>query len=86
MIAMRTPPGAMRVFKTKPFARFADREGVSDGMLCRVARRLASGLVDADLGSGVVKQRIARKGEGSAGGLRSIILFRWGERCLFVYG
>lgn len=44
------------------------------------------GLVSADLGGGVIKQRIARRGEGKSGGSRAIILFRRGTRAVFVYG
>jgi len=76
----------MRVFKTKPFARFADHEGIHDDALCEAIQRADRGLVDADLGSGVIKQRIARKGQGKSGGFRSIVLFRQGERSFFVYG
>ena len=43
-------------------------------------------MVDADLGGGVVKQRLARKAQGKSGGFRSIILFRQGEKAFFVYG
>ena len=42
--------------------------------------------MDADLGGGVVKQRIARLGQGSSTGYRTIILFRPGHRAFFVYG
>ena len=42
--------------------------------------------VDSDLGEGVVKQRIARPGQGRSGGFRAIVLFRRGERSFFVYG
>ncbi len=42
--------------------------------------------VDADLGGGVIKQRIARKGGGRSGGFRTIMLFRSGELAFFVYG
>ena len=31
-------------------------------------------------------QRIARSGDGKSGGYRAIILFRQGERAVFVYG
>jgi len=48
--------------------------------------RAESGIVDADLGHGVIKQRIARENEGRSGGFRSIILFRAGDRAFFVYG
>lgn len=44
------------------------------------------GLVDADLGGGVLKQRIARPGGGKSGGFRTIILLRSGERAFFVHG
>ena len=76
----------MRAFKTKAFARFADREGVEDAALCEAVRRARSGLIDADLGGGVIKQRIARKGGGRAGGFRTIVLFRRGGLAFFVYG
>ena len=76
----------MRTFKTKPFARFADREGIADDALCDAIRRAGRGLIDADLGGGVIKQRIARQGQGRSGGFRSIVLFRRDECCFFVYG
>ena len=43
-------------------------------------------MIDADLGGGVIKQRIARAGEGKSGGSRSIILFRRNDRAVYVYG
>lgn len=73
-------------YKTKPFARFADREGIEDEALCDAVRRAERGLIDADLGGGVIMQRIAREGHGRSGGFRAIVLFRRGERCFFVYG
>lgn len=76
----------MRVFKSKPFTRFADHEGIDDAMLCDAVRRAEAGLIDADLGGGVIKQRIARKGQGKSGGFRSIVLFRRRDRAFFVYG
>ncbi|MCY4499828.1 MAG: type II toxin-antitoxin system RelE/ParE family toxin, partial [Rhodospirillaceae bacterium] len=76
----------MRTFKTKAFSRFAGREGIDDAALCEAADRARSGSVDADLGGGVIKQRIARKGGGRAGGFRTIVLFRRGELAFFVYG
>ncbi|MCY4481132.1 MAG: type II toxin-antitoxin system RelE/ParE family toxin [Rhodospirillales bacterium] len=76
----------MRTFKTKAFARFADREGLEDAALCEAVRRARSGLIDADLGSGVIKQRIARKGGGRSGGFRTIVLFRRGALAFFVHG
>lgn len=67
----------MRVFKTKSFARFA-AEMITDADLCDAIRRAEDGLIDADLGGGVIKQRLAREGQGKFGGFRSIVLFRRG--------
>ena len=76
----------MRTFKTKPFARFANREGIPDAALCDALRRAGRGQVDADLGGGVIKQRVARQGQGRSGGFRVIVLYRRGERSFFVHG
>jgi hypothetical protein len=76
----------MRVFKTKEFARFARSEGISDGSLCDAISRAERGLVDADLGGGLIKQRVARQGQGRSGGYRTLIAFRSKVRSVFVYG
>lgn len=76
----------MQTFKTKAFARFAKREGLGDSALAEAVQRAEEGLVDADLGGGVVKQRIAREGRGRSGGFRTIVLFRRRELSFFVYG
>lgn len=76
----------MRVFKNKAFTRFTRKNDISDRELCVVIENAERGLVDADLGGGVIKQRIARKGSGKSGGFRTIILFRAQERAVFVHG
>jgi hypothetical protein len=42
--------------------------------------------VDADLGGHVIKQRVARAGQGKSGGYRTLILFRQGDRAIFAFG
>ena len=76
----------MRVFKTRPFGRFARSEDILDEALREAVARAEAGRIDADLGGGVIKQRVARRGEGKSGGFRTIILFRRGERAFFAYG
>lgn len=76
----------MRIFKTKAFARFAEKASIADSALCRAAREAERGLIAADLGGGVIKQRIARRGEGKSGGFRTLIVFRAGTRAIFVHG
>jgi hypothetical protein len=48
--------------------------------------RAERGLIDADLGGGVIKQRVARAGHGRSGGYRTLILFRQGDRAVFAFG
>ena len=71
---------------TKAFARFASRESIESRVLCAAVDRAFLGLVDADLGGGVIKQRLARKGQGRSGGYRSIVLYRRGNLAIFVHG
>lgn len=76
----------MRIFRNKPFTRFARKVRITDAELCEAVANVERGLIDADLGGGVVKQRIARKGGGKSGGFRALILLRIGERAFFVHG
>ena len=64
----------MRIFKTKWFARYVRQERISDHGLRDAIERAERGLVDADLGGGVIKQRVARAGQGRSGGYRMLIL------------
>ena len=76
----------MRTFKTKAFARFTNEAGIRDAALCDAVRDAERGLIVADLGGGVIKQRIARPGQGKSGGFRTLIVFRAGTRAIFVHG
>ena len=83
---MERRSGRQRVFKTRWFERFARKEKIPDAILVDAVARAEKGQVDADLGGGVIKQRIARPGRGKSGGYRTIIFFRRGERAVFAYG
>jgi hypothetical protein len=76
----------LRIFKNAWFGRFARREKIKDAVLKDAIARAERGIIDAELGGRVIKQRIARPGQGRSGGYRSIIIFQKGERALFVYG
>lgn len=76
----------MRIFKTRWFVRFARRQGVEDRSLTEAIARAGRGLVDADLGGGIIKQRVARRGQGRSGGHRMLIAYRAGDRAVFLYG
>jgi hypothetical protein len=76
----------MDVFKLKGFARFCRKAGIEDASLLVAIRAIEAGIIDADLGGGVFKQRIAREGQGKSGGFRTILLMRQEHRVLFVKG
>lgn len=75
-----------RVYKNRWFAKFAIREGISDAALLEAIVQADRGLLDADLGGGLIKQRIAREGGGKSGGYRTLIFFRQEERAVFAFG
>ena len=76
----------MRIFKTKWLARFVRREGIADKSLREAIERAESGLIDADLGGGLIKQRVARQGQGRSGGYRMIVGYRVKDRAVFLLG
>ena len=76
----------MRIFKTKWFVRFARRERIADIRLTEAVRRIVAGLIDADLGGGLLKQRLSRPGQGRSGGYRVLIAYRSKARAVFIYG
>ncbi|MEA1053488.1 type II toxin-antitoxin system RelE/ParE family toxin [Lamprobacter modestohalophilus] len=76
----------MRIFKNAWFERFARKQKIQDGMLLEAVLRAERGLIDGDLGSGVIKQRVARPGQGRSGGYWTLILYRQTHRAFFVYG
>lgn len=75
----------MRIFKNKFVKKFAQKQNISDDDLISAIQRAESGLIDADLGGGVIKQRIPRQGQGKSGGYRSIILFKSGDKAFFMF-
>lgn len=76
----------MRIYKLKKVAQFAKRERITDGNLIEAIARAVRGLVDAELGSGLIKQRVAREGQGKSGGYRMLIALRSSQRAIFLFG
>lgn len=76
----------MRIFKNKSFARFAKKADLDDPTLRKAVDDAERGLIDARLGGGVIKQRVARAGQGKSGGFRTIILYKAHALAFFVHG
>lgn len=76
----------MKVYQSSWFARFARKEKITSKMLLIALNQAEQGLIEADLGGGVIKQRIARPGGGKSSGYRGIILYRRSDKAFFVFG
>lgn len=77
----------MRVFQYKWFHRWARKEGIADSVLLKAAEEILIGKVEADLGGGLFKKRLARTGGGKRGGYRTIVGYVRpnSERIIFLY-
>ena len=75
----------MRVFKAKNLAKFTRQQSISDASLAAAVERATRGLIDADLGGHIIKQRVARPGQGKRGGFRMLIGIR-SDRAIFLFG
>ena len=75
-----------RIFKTRPFNRWLRKTELTDQALCQAVDEMMQGLLEADLGGGVVKKRIALPGRGKRGGVRTLIATNKDNRWFFVFG
>ena len=75
-----------RVFKTRHFTRWMRKTGLADTALCAAVAEMVRGLVDADLGGGVVKKRVPLPGRGKSGSTRTLVATNKGSRWFFLFG
>ena len=78
--------GKLRIFTTKTFGRFCRKSGITDRALSSAVEEIEHGLIDANLGGGVLKKRVARAGGGKSGGFRTLLAFRSEVRTVFIFG
>ena len=76
----------MVFYKTRWFDRWARKQGLDSAVLCAAVREMIAGLYDADLGGGLLKKRIARRGQGKSSGFRTLIASNRKDKWFFVYG
>ena len=75
-----------RIFKTRYFARWMRKTELSDEALYSAVIEMTQGLIDADLGGGILKKRVGLSGRGKRGGARTLVATNKGNRWIFVYG
>jgi hypothetical protein len=76
----------MRAYKTKTFHRWASKAGITELALLDAVVRMERGLIDADLGGNIYKQRVALPGRGKSSSARTIIATQFAGKLFFLYG
>lgn len=75
-----------RIFKTHTFSRWMKSVELTDELLSNAIFEMQNGLIDADLGGGVVKKRIALAGRGKSGSARTLLATNKNDRWFFLFG
>lgn len=76
----------MSIYKTAAFNKWQKKVSVGDNSLLTAIKEIEMGLVDANLGGGVFKKRVARKGFGKSGSFRTILASNYKGRWIFIFG
>src|SRR5690554_162140 len=75
-----------KAFLTRHFQRWLRKTGLTEKALCEAIAEMQQGLVDANLGGGVVKKRVPIEGRGKSGGVRTLVATNKADRWFFVFG
>ena len=76
----------MRIFKNRDFKKWSAKEGINDITLVQAVNEMERGLIDAALGGHVFKKRVALKGRGKSGGVRTLLAYKLDDKAFFIYG
>jgi len=76
----------MKVYKHRVFLKWAKDEGLDDHLLKEMINEIEVGLFEANLGSGLYKKRIAKKGFGKSSGYRTLIAFKQDDKAILMFG
>jgi hypothetical protein len=75
----------MRIFLPRAFQRDAESCGVTDEDCQKAIKKAEGGLIDATLGGGLIKQRIATGNRGAAKGSRAVVFYKRAEVAVFLH-
>lgn len=68
---------------TRHFSRWLGKTDLSVEALCRSVEEMERGLIDANLGGGIIKKRVALPGRGKRGGARTLVATNSANRWFF---
>lgn len=74
------------MLKTRLFSRWMRKTELNDAILREAIGEMEQGLVDADLGGGLFKKRVALPGRGKSGSTRTLVATNRCSRWIFVFG
>jgi len=75
----------VKIYLSKVFTRLARREGLTDIQICQAVATMNKGQIDANLGAGLFKKRVAMPGQGKRGSWRTLLGFQADKRAFFLY-
>jgi hypothetical protein len=75
-----------RIFKTRYFSNWLEKTELTDALLLNAVEEMERGLIDADLGGGVFKKRVALPNRGKSGSVRTLIATNKNDRWFFMLG
>lgn len=75
-----------RIFKTRYFSRWMEKTELTNQLLLAAVEEMERGLIDADLGGGVFKKRVALPNRGKSGSVRTLIATNKNDRWFFMLG
>ena len=75
-----------RVFKSRPFSKWAKTVGCSDKKILQAVNEMKNGLIDANLGSCLYKKRIASPGQGKSSSWRVLVAMKVNRNWFFLLG
>lgn len=75
-----------RIFKTRYFSNWQEKTELTDALLLNAVEEMERGLIDADLGGGIFKKRVALPNRGKSGSVRTLIATNKNDRWFFMLG
>ena len=75
-----------RVFLTRQFIRWLTKTDLTVEALCKAVEEMEQGLIDANLGGGIIKKRVALPGRGKRGSTRTLVATNNANRWFFLFG
>jgi hypothetical protein len=75
----------IKIYKTPKFSQWLTDVGLTDKSLTDAVNEMVLGLIDADLGGGLYKKRIALPGRGKRAGARTIVASYVNNKWFFLF-